>query len=84
MHSGWRLAHPHRRHHPALGPVIRIIQQRGSSVQRCRIESPAAYHAIAHLSEKQPEVQRPATTSRSGQALHNSGQKAAAPPETSE
>ena len=41
-------------------------------------------HAIAHLSEKQPEVQRPATTSRSGQALHNSGQKAAAPPETSQ
>ena len=38
---------------------IRVVQQPRGGDERCRIELPAAYHAVAQLSEKHPEIQRP-------------------------
>lgn len=55
-----RLARPHRRHHPALRPVVGVVQQPRGGVEGRRVEPPAVDHTIAHLGEEQPELQRPA------------------------
>src|SRR5919107_2336432 len=60
--SGRRFAYPDCRHHPALCPVVRVVEQRRGRVERCRVEPSAVNYAVAHLGQEHLKIQRPAIT----------------------
>ena len=59
MHSRRGLAHLDGRHHPSLGPVVRIVHQARRGVERRRAELSAVEHPITNLREEELEVPRP-------------------------
>lgn len=53
------LLYPYRRHHPTLGPVVGVVQQRRRGVDRCCIELPSCNDAVAYFGQEELKIERP-------------------------